>query len=545
MLTGITALTMRARYYSFYVWTIKNVNETEKINRLSDFENAFFDRERAYAMACIAHNEKSSNPNEDHSNIQGLREAHGKWQESGTTLRLHGFRHLGNRLGGYGYYYQASVGNLGLTQQEHIKDVLTPLGVRLAEAFEKKVSKTKYFEKFIGKNLIPKSVFHDYGSKACLCLLHGEDASDRDVLREILLGTNEEAKGVAHHKNRQDTLVLVLHVIDKLGKLLKTADEQTFLNIAYFRQFLLKEKAIDYSCPSKLNQALDRWKLFRGHDYFSFTCESLFHIFLESLDINRNKGLSFTQFTSLFDTPEFVQEIASVLRTQIHAKSPKKIILNEILANIVKIDTGSFSELNLETSYEFDQACNLDSTINEQILVDKLIEEFESEELNLEKSVILASLVLLLIFARFYWRSKPAEASWKWLVSQSIDRSKNKSDLGVSIFVYELERRLSNPEYSLYDFVCWIYEDYIITQAITVYNEKVGASLYNRPISWFHSDGKVYRIDRGYDPRFRNSRFYSCISILNDLGLCTLNEDYYVLTNDGKTMLHRLASGEE
>ena len=231
MLTGIITLTTRARYYSFYVWAIKDVNDREEITKLTEFQNAFFERERAHTMACIAHEESSSNGN--HSDIQGSQKGRPKWRDSGAKVNLRGFRHLGNRLGGYGYYYQNSIWSLGLTEQEQIRDTLTPLGMKLAEAFEKAISRTAYYKKFIGKDAIPKSILKEYGSRCCLCLLPKKNAPDRNILREIIFGMNPEAQRVRYHQNRQNTLALVLYDIFLLSQLSEPIDEKVFLDVAF------------------------------------------------------------------------------------------------------------------------------------------------------------------------------------------------------------------------------------------------------------------------------------------------------------------------
>jgi hypothetical protein len=536
MLTGITALTRRARYYSFYVWIIKNINDTENINSFDQFENVFFDRERAYAMACIAHEQSGLNPNGDHSNILGSQKGGPKWRETGSKLKMRGFRHLGNRLGGYGYYYQASIRNLGLTEQEQIRDILTPLGRKLAESFEKSISQTEYYRKFIGKDTIPKSVLNEYGTKCCLCLLCRRDAPDRDILRDIVFGKNQDASGNRYHQNRQSTLALILYDIYILSQQLEPLDEQKFLDIAYFNQFASKETVRKCGFPSQLQETLENWKIFRSHDYFSYACESLFHFFLRTLDINRATGLSFSNFIDLVNNVELVKELSFLLEAKLNAKSSKAVLLNDILLKIASlVSDHDLSHFDSDVSKEFDSNCNLRSRINEQIIATKIHNAIKSNKaINLSKATVWASLILLLLYVRFYWRSKTKDMSWRWLVLKS------ESDLSPLRLIFQLKDKLSNPNYTMFDFVSWIYKDYILTQAINIYNKKSGSSLYSRQITWFHPDGEIYRIDRLYDPRFRNSRFYSCLNILSDLGLCINNGNHYELTLDGKHLLKEL-----
>jgi len=532
MLMGITSMTTRARYYPFYVWAIKNVNETEDIKRFREFENAFFDRARAYSLACVAH--ENSHTTGNHSNIQGSVKSRPKWRDSDKNVTVHGFRHLGNPLGGYGYYYQRSIRDLGLAEQEQVRDVLTPLGNKLAEFFEKGISDTKYYKKFIGKDVIPSSVLTKYGSKSCICLLSEKNAPDRDLLRDIILGMNSEAKDDAYHQRRQDTLVQILCAVGFLNNYSEPIDEKVFLNMAYFNQFFWKEKVRKIVFPAKIQEIVEKWKMFRSHDYFSYACESLFHVFLELLDIHRSTGLSLSDLMSLLDKPEFVGEISSLVKINFKGSSPKEIALNDVLIALVNVVGGKPNQFNSKVSRKLDSACNLNSNINEHVLTLKIVENFDSEELDPVRSTVWASLVLLLLYARFYWKYKTQDPAWKWLIINT------ERDLSPTYLVKEVESKIADIYFTMFDYIKWIYNDFVLTQSINIYNQKGGASLYSRPISWFHPDGGVYRIDKHYSPRFRNSRFDSCLAILSDLGLCKADKKSCGLTLDRKKVLKKL-----
>jgi len=534
LLTGITALTNRTRYYSFYTWAVKNVNEVENITGFDEFENAFFDRDRAYTLACIAH--EQSSPEGDHSNIQGLQEGKKKWQVSKTAVTLKGFRHLQNSMGGYGYYYQASIRKLGLTKQEQTRDSLTILGEGLAKAFEKTVSGTDYYKKWIGKEVIKKSVLAEYGSHCCLCILHRKNAPEREILRKIILGMNQEALGDTYHENRQKSLAFVLCAIHNFGQKSENLGSQAFLDLAYFKQFLSEDLIMSFDPPLEIADIIEKWKTFRSHDYFAFACESLFQAFLKTLDIHRTTGLSFSDFISQIDETESVNELKALLVVRREDKISKRIRLNEILKLIVASATGhQCVDFDAEASRKFDLSCNLGSKINENVLAAKLSDHFETEDFSLSRSTILALLLSLFVYVRLYWRSKTKDKPFTWLASRS-----EASDLSPSNFIFKLEHKLVNANPTMFDFLSWIYKDFVFTQATNVYNQKVGSSVYSLPISWFHPDGEVYRIDRLYDARFRNSRFHSCLSILTDLGLCKSVKDHQELTKDGRDLLQKL-----
>lgn len=53
LLPGITTVTPRARYYSFYVWAVQKAGETAR--NLTQFENKFCDLERLFMLCCTGH----------------------------------------------------------------------------------------------------------------------------------------------------------------------------------------------------------------------------------------------------------------------------------------------------------------------------------------------------------------------------------------------------------------------------------------------------------------------------------------------------------
>lgn len=536
LLMGIISLTERARYYSFYPWVIKNVNETEEFSRYIDFKNLFFDRARVYCLACISHGESHSEGN--HANIQGLMKGRPKWRESGKIIQTQSFRHLGNRLGGYGYYYQASIRNLGLTKQESTRDVLTPLGEQVAKTFEKVISKTRYYEEYIGSQKIPRTVLKDFGSNCCLCRINEPQAPDQNILRKIIFnlipGSSEDL--FLEHEKRKHTLTIILHQVNTLCQHSKTIDEETFLDLTYYKQFKLKKDAITINFPNYLGEIIEKWKIFRCHDYYSYTCETLFSLFLKTLDLHRVDGLSFPNFLKSFEKSVIISELSKSLQTNFPSNglpNPQTVLLE--LVTLV-FDT-KISKFNIEISREFDQNCTLTSPINESIIMSQLEESNSSKKYKPNNTIVLSLLLLLMLFARFYYKYKTNNRSWLWLINRS------QTDPSPYHMLREFEDKIFNPKYSIFDFISWIYKYQIISQSISVFNQKKGSSLYSHPRTFFHEDKNVYRIDRIYTPRFRNSRFDSCLSILTDLNLCKYTRNNYKLTSDGVKLLNTIVNG--
>jgi len=530
MLMGITSMTTRARYYSFYVWNVYNIGKKVDVTRYEQFRRAFYDRERAFMMACIAHQETTGNTDLDHSSILGSTKGQRVWRESGKTIKMT-FPFLANRLGGYGYYYQASIGSLGLTEQENVKDVVTELGKQLALSFEKSVKDSEYFQNYIEKGSIPKDVLVDYGEKCCLCRLP-RTTSELNLLREILFGMKKETVGNTLHERRRETLSLILYCIHQASKYSLDLESESFLNNVYFHQLLVDDNIVQLDFPTGFSDVLERWRMFRSHDYFSYACESFLSTFLVMLEIH--SGLSFERFIEFVDNKNSINHLSTLLHRQLKGNNLKDINVSEIIKSITSLVFGTQVDIiTAEVSEKFDSNCGLKSKLNEHHVVQKLEELFASDVFDPHGAVMSAFLLLLLLYLRFYHYWKKADKYWRWLGSCTL------TDLSPFRLVYDLEQKMKGS-LTVWGFLNWFIDSYVIQQAQEIYNEKALTGVFSRPISWFHKEDIMYVKDREYYPRHRNSRFSSCYTILKDLGLIEFAGQYAKLTKDGMSLLEML-----
>ena len=528
LLTGIITLTRRARYYSFYVWAIHDVNK-EKIHTYRQFRKAFYDRERAYMLASLLHQAKSSE-NRDHSAILGSVKGKRKLGKSQKRIKMN-FQFLANKLGGFGYYYNSSISSLGLTDvpESRIKYILTPLGRKVAKAFERSISKTRYFKRYIKKDEIPVSILEEYGKECCLCNLPFRKALDRDPLREIMFGLAPKLNR-KRDQRRRETLLLILYETYFASKHLHPMDVEIFLDSAYFRQFKVDKRIVKPHHPKLFDDVLKRWKMFCAHDYFSYACESFLAAFLRTLDRHDQTGLTFQRFIDLVKKGRSIKTLEEILHRNFGSKDLDSILVRDVIACF------GIEEFNAKASKKFDNTCKLGSRINEALVEDKLFETFE-ERFELGRAMMLAFVLLVLLYVRFYYLHKEAKKYWIWLFR--IQREGGRpTDLTVTKFVPALEKKLQKEGFSVTDFLRWFMKEYVINQAKEVYWEKSLATS-GKPHYWFYFEGGVYRKERDYDPKFRSSRFASAFTILNDLGLCKFNGQFTKLTSDGIKMLRR------
>jgi len=482
-------------------------------------------------MACVAH--ESVERDRDHSSILGSLRGRRHFNEN--TIKLN-FLHLNNPLGGYGYYYQASLRNLGLINQEPSRHVVTSLGEKVALAFEDCVRNTEFFSKFLDATKVPTAALVDYGKRGCLCMLPESTSPDRDILREVLLGINPRNE---FDLKRRETLLLILNCVNLCSKLRLDLDNLAFLDSAYYHQILTDGEIIQLEFPVLFDDVLQKWRMFRAHDYFAYACESYLSSFLRMLDVHERTGLSLDGFLSLIDDEQTIEILSKILGTRFHVTTPNEIMIQDVLSALAsRIMKRSMNNFLVQDSAIFDSVCTLSSEINERKIFDQLRKIFaQPQQFNLSEVSVLALALLLTLYARLLHLQKSANRYWRWMGGHSVGRA---TDLSPYKFVSQAEQKLIQDDLSIFEFLRWFIENYIIKQHQEVRNEKMQGMTVARPVSWFHRDGEVFRLDRMHKPAVRSSRFESCFHILKDLGYCKFNGQYTELTTDGKALLEKI-----
>jgi len=307
-------------------------------------------------------------------------------------------------------------------------------------------------------------------------------------------------------------------------------DVEIFLDAAYFGQFKVDKQIVRPRYPKLFDDVLKKWKMFGAHDYFSYACESFLAAFLRTLDKYDQTGLTFQGFINLIKKSSSVKALEEILNKDFRSEDLDSIMVGDLIASF------GIEIFNAKTSEKFDNMCKLDSAINETQIVEMLDETFE-EKFELGSSTMLAFVLLVLLFVRFYYLFKKADKYWLWLFKIQRERGR-PTDLSLTKFVPALEKQLQQERFSVTDFLRWFIEEYVLNQAKEVYWEKSLATS-GKPHSWFYVEGDVFRKERDFDPTFRSSRFESAFTIVKDLGLCRFNGHFTELTLDGIEMLRK------
>lgn len=512
VLQGITALTMRVRYYSFYVWAIDQIHKKKLATTYTEFKDTFYKMERIFMLACVAHGEKESEKN--HNDVNGTSKGSEIWKKSSGQIPLN-FTYFGHRLGGYGQYYEGSIINLGLIEKLDEEEFERPseLGIEVIKSFEKIVTQTQFLS-IIEKNQTNKTVIEEIGDKLCLCNVK-DQKSEKDALAKLFFADigYKDKKEI----QRRDSLSLILCITEQARKNNVCLYDEIFLSTCYFSEMKSDNKIIQIKIPSALSDIADKWKIIGAHDNLALTLESILQCFLQFLEENPSRGRSLQEFYKIIISDKTEKEIQKIVGKSDLKKKLLDHTLDEIIELIFSINVKNMNAVNIEqTSPHFDKKTTLASKINEQICIENMEIEFKSKKLNPHKIIANGIILVLTTAMRMFWRNYQKDKSWVWLSNLQ------RGDISIKEFCDQIIPRLETGD-MFRDFIQWFIEKYVIKQAEEIFRGKITSN--SNPKCWFHKEGANYVKDREYKARHRSIRFNSSVSILNDLNLVNSNDD--------------------
>lgn len=297
LLYCITSITPRARYYSFFPWAFQNYNEQERTAKGDRGRvQGVLVRERAMVLGAVLHHGGAAC---DNGGLGGSDRATELARKNLRSYDLVGWRHLNAGEGQFGAAYKGSLINLGVFETEGAevndeagadsKDLdegtqaievreLSPLGKRLADAFEKSVRGTAYVAQQLTRmNKVNADVLNEFGSRAGLCEIAGKRAYDRDVLRNVFFARYEEMSQPGHHRRRM-SLLLLLECVGQAHAAGIAFGNSSFSDICYFGTLLSDEDTPDktaVSMPPALSDIYERWRIFYTQNYLAVALQSM------------------------------------------------------------------------------------------------------------------------------------------------------------------------------------------------------------------------------------------------------------------------------
>jgi hypothetical protein len=516
LIPGITTTTNRARYYSFYLWAIKDTNEVDRPHSYRAFQEGMRRREAAFLMACLAHHDGQAS-----AALVGSIVGRKRWEQlqSKGEIALD-FRPLpSNPLGGYGQYYGGSLWKLLLTggvEDTGGGDELTEAGTVIADAYARSIADSRYAkERLQTARRLDLAVLSDYGERACLCRLASKPSAEREALRRLLFGLDNRDTAA---RLRQQSLVFCLDVVHQAERLAVTIAADAFAytvvdEAAYFGQLRHGGAAYDHRCPDALARCAQRWRLFAMHRYLSFALEIILVELLQAAGAS-TPGVTSGQFAAGVDWAGVQRIVSEWTERKLRGDGVVKLVSH--LLHDKSADDCSASE-------RFDRRLGVDATLNEPDLAQGMGSTGTPTD-----RIGQALLLIFTLYCRFHhyrgrdraWREMTRWCGtdfWFETMAQMIDQHRRKGSTLVSF---------------LEDLV----DKHIVHQQITVSYER------GRPGgAWLRQDGKSLVWQRDYRAAWRRSRHRNCLQVLLDLDLLQADEEEAIaLTDDGRALHAKL-----
>jgi len=278
--SGITTITPRARYWSFFTWVLHDFIQQNKGLQNKDLSiNAFREylkrQEWYFILANIAEGEvKGAMP----SGLMGVTKGRKLWDSNDNSIQCQ-YDYLANSFGGYSIYGNV-IKILGLIRTGDIEkgieiDRITPTGLRLAKAFKDEISGTEYYNKWrYSDKPVPKEVLLEYGNKASLSNLN-PDSKDLPILKEIFL--QDDAKE-ENHLLRTLSLKYYIEIIKTRGLV---NNRKIWRKIMYDQLSPRGEASVLIN--RELRNVAIGWEIFHGRQIFTFSLETIWSYMLEVL----------------------------------------------------------------------------------------------------------------------------------------------------------------------------------------------------------------------------------------------------------------------
>ncbi|KXB02223.1 hypothetical protein AKJ43_02205 [candidate division MSBL1 archaeon SCGC-AAA261D19] len=482
LLPGITTITPRARYYSFYAWSLWDI---QRGRDEVDQATGLYQRDRDYALACSLH-EKIKR---DHDTITGGGPARKQLSKfEGENKISTNFRHLQARRGGYDAY-SSPISSLKILNAQYDPPKLTKIGKRLAESFEERVEETDY-PKYVGKDKIPTEVLKQYAKRCCLCNLPSS-AKERDILIRLLLDKSSPLR-----RGSLLGLLTLIREIDIDPRKLPTA----FLDATYFQCCNSENGYVSINFPKNLEKVTSYWRVYRVDEYIGFAFRALFSAILRELD---DKVL----------TP--ISEVKSRLS--------QSEIMDRFFSYDLELSRANFAALL--KSLEKRKINLYGSADKEKPPIEKQIFRNLVDENPGSLSEVFADVLLMLAVVCHKNGDRWNADEWLWY------RSTRHIKSGEEPNVYSIFRRLPPAEKDFTSFHEFLIK-YILDR-----HEWRRINLTSGREMWVEiHDGRCKRI-REYEPKMPSLRLNNASQILEDLGLYRGEGNVATLTDIGRKVL--------
>jgi hypothetical protein len=275
LVPGLTNVTNRLRYYSFYCWAIQHYEQTEHSRDEARWRVFIRRAEALYVLACNV---------VDSAQSDGL--AGGFWAgkfiktlPAGTIdFRINAddpelsSRYLKAKRGNFGQFYIASMTDIGLlAPSSTIPIVSNDLGRAMADAFAKSIGKTtELISNGIRTGIVTSTDLAEIGTRAHPSNIP-VDSEEMELLRDYLLARKDER---ANGRARRSSAWLVLDLLRRgVG-----SGNQLGIRRAFYNRKLPSGEPYEI-----LGQTIDEWRAFQANELCHISFDALLNGLLAEL----------------------------------------------------------------------------------------------------------------------------------------------------------------------------------------------------------------------------------------------------------------------
>ncbi|MFA5145362.1 MAG: hypothetical protein WC723_05110 [Candidatus Omnitrophota bacterium] len=282
LVPGITNVTDRLRYYSFFPWVLKLYKDE---NIKLDFVPFLRRAEFLFSVITTYHhiNEPSWSGHMVGTMVMGQATSELTVNKKivlskYTSLEESNQRYFKNRLGGFGQYYLGVlIANGILDRKGNLEFALYPRGLELANAFVSGNSKDTFITCVLNDKVTAKEL-DIMKDDLCACNLK-RNSSEYKLLSEFLKGQDDPYVRESTYK-RRDSLALMFLLLEQTEK---TTDYWELLNALYYG---VSDNNKKIKIPAGLTETATLWKYYVQHEFFSMALLSLFVSAQHLLDDN-------------------------------------------------------------------------------------------------------------------------------------------------------------------------------------------------------------------------------------------------------------------
>ena len=316
MLPGITNVTDRARYYSFYPWVVWSLEKNG--HRYGDtFIDLFRKADCLFTLIAERHAKVTGGERDEHAAATvgsgNMAEPVSKIRD-GHSVRLSDFacregktRYFKNKLGGLGQYYlgvfrelKMMTGDL-LTGVKNIREV----GGAMAETVDRSVKRELFF-KTLDEDTV-SAVRLDELHSFCPCALN-ISAEEHAKLSELFFGDGQFSNQDALARRR--SLRMFLSLADGLARCGVAIDMEPFRGCTYSGAFPDKSK---WQLPERLEKTRQQWAVYQRNELLSLAVQGIFHVILHAYEESDERFHSVEDLARWFLASPEVESLDPVL----------------------------------------------------------------------------------------------------------------------------------------------------------------------------------------------------------------------------------------